>query len=676
MSFGLRIYHFFININLFFTIKASKIYNSTVPTTFFDYIRVKKDRFPMRLICNLLILILTAPFGVGGADTKPVSTTVKMERAGADTVRLVFDLDIADGWHVYSTDLPQGGPISAELRFDTISGAEPLSPLTFVGDEIQEDDPVFSMRVRYFSGHVRFLRNFRISESDWMMEGSLTYGACNDMSCLPPQHIEFSYSGNPAQETGTVVAKGMDKIPGFDPLTWQPVTYSWSDPAKGPGLWGLFLTSFLGGLIALLTPCVWPVIPMTVSFFIKRSQNRRGAVRDAMIYGLSIIAVYVTLAFIITLIFGANALNALSTNALVNILFFVILVVFALSFLGLFEITLPSGWSTGTDRRASAAGVGGIFFMALTLTIVSFSCTGPIIGFLLVDAAVTGSILAPVIGMTGFSTAMAIPFTLFAMFPHWIESMPKSGGWMDKVKVTLGVIELAFSLKFLSVADMAYGWGILPRDLFVLLWILMALFLGLYLTGIVSKSKSGPAGITAGILAIAFAAWLVPGLWGAPLKAVSAFTPPMSTQIMGRSSSVEPQFTDYAQALWESERTGRPVLIDFTGYGCVNCRKMEASVWAHPAVAKAIADNYILVSLYVDDKSRLDHPVTVKENDTDVKIRTVGDKWSLLQRYKFGANAQPFYVIVDSAGRLLKGPYTFNPDARGFLEFLTSSRAL
>ena len=288
----------------------------------------------------------------------------------------------------------------------------------------------------------------------------------------------------------------------------------------------------------------------------------------------------------------------------------------------------------------------------------------------------TGSILAPVIGMTGFSTAMAIPFTLFAMFPHWIESMPKSGGWMDKVKVTLGVIELAFSLKFLSVADMAYGWGILPRDLFVLLWILMALFLGLYLTGIVSKSKSGPAGITAGILAIAFAAWLVPGLWGAPLKAVSAFTPPMSTQIMGRSSSVEPQFTDYAQALWESERTGRPVLIDFTGYGCVNCRKMEASVWTHPAVAKAIADNYILVSLYVDDKSRLDHPVTVKENDTDVKIRTVGDKWSLLQRYKFGANAQPFYVIVDSEGRLLKGPYTFNPDARGFLEFLTSSRAL
>ncbi len=630
----------------------------------------------MRLICSLLIMILTAPFGVGGIGNKPVTSTSRMERAGADTVRLVFDLDIAEGWHVYSTDLPQGGPISAELRFDTIYGVEPLSPLTFVGHETEVDDPVFSMRVRYFSGHVRFLRNFRISESSWMMEGSLTYGACNDQSCLPPQHIEFSYSGVPVQETETAVAQGMDQVPEFDPLTWQPVTYSEPDAGKGSGLWGLLLTSFLGGLIALLTPCVWPVIPMTVSFFIKRSQTRRGAVRDAVAYGLSIIAVYVALALIITLIFGANALNALSTNALVNILFFVILVVFALSFFGLFEITLPAGWSTGTDRRASAAGLGGIFFMALTLTIVSFSCTGPIIGFLLVDAATTGSILAPVIGMTGFSTALAIPFTLFALFPHWIESMPKSGGWMDKVKVTLGVIELAFSLKFLSVADMAYGWGILPRDLFVLLWVLMALFLGLYLTGIISKSKSGPAGITAGILALGFAAWLIPGLWGAPLKAVSAFTPPMSTQILGQSSSVEPQFTDYAQALRESERTGKPVLIDFTGYGCVNCRKMEASVWTDRAVARAITDNYILVSLYVDDKTRLERPVTVNENGTDVKIRTVGDKWSLLQRYKFGANAQPFYVIVDSAGRLLKGPYTFDPDPARFLEFLTSSRAL
>lgn len=630
----------------------------------------------MKLICTLLILISSLPFRVGGTGNDPVTTTAKMERIGADTVRLVFDLNIAKGWHVYSTDLPQGGPISAELRFDSIYGAEPLSPLTFEGDEIQNEDPVFSMTVRYFTGHVRFIRNFRISENGWIMEGSLTYGACNDESCLPPKHIEFSYRDTPGPDTGTAISQGMDGVPGFDPLTWQPVTYSEPDSVKGSGLWGLFLTSFIGGLIALLTPCVWPVIPMTVSFFIKRSTTRRAAVRDAVLYGLSIIAVYVALALIITLIFGANALNALSTNALVNILFFVILVLFALSFFGLFEITLPSGWSTRTDRRASAAGLGGIFFMALTLTIVSFSCTGPIIGFLLVDAATSGSILAPVIGMTGFSTAMAIPFTLFALFPHWIESMPKSGGWMKKVKVTLGVIELAFSLKFLSVADMAYGWGILPRDLFVVLWILMALFLGLYLTGITPKSKASPAGITAGILAIAFAGWLVPGLWGAPLKAISAFTPPMSTQILGQSSTVEPQFTDYALALRESERTGKPVLIDFTGYGCVNCRKMEASVWTHPAVARAIADRYILVSLYVDDKTRLERTITVNENGTDVKIRTVGDKWSLMQRYKFGANAQPFYVIVDSGGRLLKGPYTFNSDPERFLEFLTSARAL
>ena len=416
---------------------------------------------------------------------------------------------------------------------------------------------------------------------------------------------------------------------------------------------------------------------MTVSFFLKRSSSTRKALKDAILYGFSIIAVYVAIGLAITLIFGANALNALATNAIVNIIFFMMLVAFALSFFGLFEITLPSGWSTGTDRKATATGLGGIFFMALTLTLVSFSCTGPIIGFLLVDAASTGSILAPTVGMLGFSVAMAIPFALFAMFPGWLQSLPKSGGWMDKVKVTLGFIELAFSLKFLSVADMAYGWGILPRDLFVLLWILMALFLGLYLLGVFGKKKNGKrkktgiAGIITGVASLAFAAWLIPGMWGAPLKAISAFTPPMNTQIFGRGTQiVEPQFTDYNEALQASSETGKPLLIDFTGYGCVNCRKMEASVWTDPRVSEIINKRYILVSLFVDDKTPLRQPVSIVENGTKTKIRTVGDKWSLLQRYKFGANAQPFYVVVDSKGNLLSGPYTFDPDTDHFLSFL------
>jgi len=630
----------------------------------------------MTLLTCILAILLAAPFG---NSSKPVTSTHKLEQISADTVRLIFNLKISDGWHVYSTNLPSGGPISAELNFDESNGVTPASELSFRGTEKDFFDPLFRMNVRYFENRVTFFQDFKISEG-WSMEGAFTYGACDDMNCLPPQQIEFSHSDAvakaPAPEQET--EDGIDGIEGFDALLWAPVSYSETDAVTGGGsLWGLFLTSFIGGLIALLTPCVWPIIPMTVSFFLKRSQTRRKAIQDAIVYGLSIIAVYVALALIITLIFGANALNALSTNAFVNILFFLILVAFALSFFGLFEITLPSGWSTGTDRKSSTAGLGGIFFMALTLTIVSFSCTGPIIGFLLVDAASTGSILAPTVGMLGFSVAMAIPFTLFAMFPGWLQSMPKSGGWMDRVKVTLGVIELAFSLKFLSVADMAYGKGILPRDLFILLWILMALFLGFYLLGLLgrrqNRHKPGIAGILTGIASLAFAAWLIPGLWGAPLKAISAFTPPMSTQVFGHNDqTVEPQFTDFSEAIIASEISGKPILVDFTGYGCVNCRKMEASVWTDPRVSAIIREKYILVSLFVDDKTQLPKRWTVTENGTKIKIRTVGDKWSLLQRHKFGANAQPFYVIIDSKGKLIKGPYTFDPDADHFLKFISS----
>ena len=627
------------------------------------------------LTCILSFFLVALP----GLGSGPVTHSQKTEKISTDTVRLCFDLTISDGWHVYSTNLPADGPISAELNFDTISGAIPVGSILFKGNEIEKMDPVFGIKVRYFEKKVSFYQDLLITSPDYILEGAFTYGACNDESCLPPQHIEFNCSAESKNTVSTDKSASPDLylIEGYDEQTWAPVKYDAVNIGNNSSLWGLFLTSLLGGLIALFTPCVWPVIPMTVSFFLKRSSNRRRAVRDAVIYGLSIIAVYVALALAITLVFGANALNALATNAVVNIIFFIMLVVFALSFFGLFELTLPSKWSTGTDRKSSAAGIGGIFFMALTLTIVSFSCTGPIIGFLLVDAASTGSILAPTIGMLGFALAMAIPFTLFAMFPSWLQSLPKSGSWMDRVKVTLGVIELAFSLKFLSVADMAYGWGILPRDLFILLWILMALFLGLYLLGAIGKKKKGGkqkigiAGIITGIISIAFAAWLVPGLWGAPLKAISAFTPPMGTQIFGqKKKNVEPQFTDFNDALRHSEITGKPILIDFTGFGCVNCRKMEASVWTDPRVSEIIKDKFILVSLFVDDKTPLKKTVSIDENGTKVKIRTVGDKWSLLQRHKFGANAQPFYVIIDSKGKLIKGPYTFDTNPDNFLKFL------
>lgn len=624
------------------------------------------------LLSILFAFLLASPFDMAG---QPVTVQKKMEKIAGDTVRLSFDMDISNGWHVYSTN-QTGGPQSAEIRLDSISGASLAGGLGFAGDELRHLDAMFGAEVSYFENHARFIQDVVLESDRWYIEGNFTYGACNDESCLPPTHIEFIYKSDApaAQSSESSVASDLTdlgSLDGFNAGQWAPVSYAETPLQQDRGLLALFLTSMLGGFLALLTPCVWPIIPMTVSFFMKRSSDRKKAMRDAILYGLCIMAVYVSIGLAVTLIFGANALNSLATNAIVNIVFFVVLVAFALSFFGLFEMTLPSGWSTGTDRKARSSGFAGLFFMALTLAIVSFSCTGPIIGFLLVDAAQRSSILAPTIGMTGFSLALAIPFALFAMFPGWLESLPRSGKWMQKVKVTLGFVELAFSLKFLSVADMAYGWGILPRELFIILWIIMAVILGLYLLGCFKSGRPGTVSVTVGIISLSFAAWLVPGLWGARLKAISAFCPPMSTRIFKNDvSTVEPDYTDYAQALAASDDSGKPVLIDFTGYGCVNCRKMEAAVWTDPDVAEKISNDFILVSLYVDDRTPLEHPVTVRENGQTVKIRTVGDKWSLLQRYKFAANAQPFYVIVTSQGELLSGPYTFDEDVTHFLDFL------
>jgi len=431
-------------------------------------------------------------------------------------------------------------------------------------------------------------------------------------------------------------------------------------------------------LLALFTPCVWPIIPMTVSFFLKRSKDKKKGIRDAWTYGASIVVIYVTLGLAITLIFGASALNALSTNAVFNILFFLMLVVFAASFFGAFEITLPSKWSNAVDSKAEqTSGLLSIFLMAFTLSLVSFSCTGPIIGFLLVEVSTTGSVVAPAIGMLGFALALALPFTLFAMFPSWLKQMPKSGGWMNVIKVTLGFLELAFALKFLSVADLAYGWRILDRETFLALWIVIFGLMGFYLLGKIKfphddddTTVSVPRFFMA-LCSLAFAVYMVPGLWGAPLKAVSAFAPPMNTQDFNLyKNEVHAQFDDFDAGMEYARRNGKPVMLDFTGYGCVNCRKMELAVWTDQKVSKLIQDDYVLITLYVDNKTPLPENIKVTENGKERTLRTLGDKWSYLQRVKFGANAQPFYVLIDNDGNPLNKSYSYDEDINKYVDFL------
>jgi len=472
-----------------------------------------------------------------------------------------------------------------------------------------------------------------------------------------------------------------DNLTTFSPL-WDPepafVDGTGEATSSSSSLWGIFLAGVLGGFIALVTPCVWPIIPMTVSFFLKRSKDKRRGRRDAYLYGASIVVIYVLLGLLITLLFGASALNALSTAAIPNLFFFLLLLVFGFSFLGAFELTLPSSWSTSVDGKAEkAGGLLGIFLMAFTLTLVSFSCTGPIIGFLLVEVGTTGNILGPTIGMLGFALALALPFTLFAIFPSWLKSVPKSGGWMNTVKVVLAFVEIAFSLKFLSVADLAYGWGLLSRPTFLSLWIVLALLLGCYLLGWIRFKHDdkvehvGVVRFTLAVISFAFALYMVPGLWGAPCKAVSAFAPPMSTQDFNLyDKTVHAQSNDYDLGMEQARRAGKPVMIDFSGYGCVNCRKMEQSVLSDDRVRDIIDNDYVLITLIVDDKTNLPTPLHVMENGKEKVLRSVGDKWSYLQRSKFGANAQPFYVLLDTDGHLLAAPRSYDEDIPAFIQFL------
>lgn len=638
----------------------------------------------------------------------PVKFKTELKTISDTEAQIVFTGKIDGGWHVYSTDLPSGGPISATFNVDKMQGVELIGKLTPQGKEIENFDKVFEMKLRYFENTATFIQKIKFTDAIYMIEGYLEYGACNDENCLPPTEVPFNFSGKGASnttaatstkseteksgttetaiETATIDSTAAIALADNDTAIqdyWTPVikelnSFGETTSQQNRSWIYIFFAGFIGGLLALFTPCVWPIIPMTVSFFLKRSKDKKKGIRDAWTYGASIIVIYVALGLAITLIFGASALNALSTNAVFNILFCLMLIVFAASFFGAFELTLPSKWSNAVDSKAEqTSGLLSIFLMAFTLSLVSFSCTGPIIGFLLVEVSTTGSIVAPAIGMLGFAIALALPFTLFAMFPSWLKSMPKSGGWMNVIKVTLGFLELAFALKFLSVADLAYGWRILDRETFLALWIVIFGLLGFYLLGKIKFPHDDDDNTTSvprffmALISLAFAIYMIPGLWGAPLKAVSAFAPPMTTQDFNLyNSEVHAKFDDYDAGMEYAKRNGKPVMLDFTGYGCVNCRKMEAAVWTDPKVRKLMTEDYVLITLYVDNKEPLPEHIKVMENGKERTLRTVGDKWSYLQRSKFGANAQPFYVLIDNEGKPLNKSYSYDEDVNKYVEFL------
>ena len=669
------------------------------------------------------LLTLLAVFSALAVSAQ-ITFTPSIKQTAPDEVTISFSGTIASGWHVYSPT-ENNGPTPASFNVDKIQGAKLVGGLKANKPATKKFEDMFEGEVSYYEHSVTFSQKLKLTDKTYSIEGYFEFGACNDESCMPPTAVEFKYSGKgietakeanekaleenegkvdetPAELAATVSIKSDSTAVAAtedSPLEglWTPVIDELNSFGSGEtdsenSLWKIFILGILGGFIALLTPCVWPIIPMTVSFFLKRAKDdKKKGIRDAITYGLSIIVIYLVLGLAVTLLFGASALNALSTNAVFNIFFFLLLVIFGASFLGGFEIVLPSKWTNAVDSKASSTtGLLSIFLMAFTLVLVSFSCTGPIIGFLLVEMGTSGNIVGPAVGMFGFALALALPFTLFAIFPTWLKSAPKSGNWMNNVKVTLGFIELAFSLKFLSVADLAYGWGILDRETFLSLWIVLFAILGCYLMGWVrfphdedewdemgEKIINHRTPVTKFFMALcsfAFAVYMVPGLWGAPCKAVSAFAPPMNTQDfnLAKTEHIEPQTLDYEAGMNIAKTKGKPVMIDFTGFGCVNCRKMEAAVWTDESVKKVITEDYVLIQLFVDDKTPLPEPIEVVGNGQNRKLRTVGDKWSYLQRTKFGSNTQPFYVLLDNEGHPLNTSYSYDEDIAKYLDFLNT----
>lgn len=666
-----------------------------------------------KILFSTLVLLLT----VVTAVQAQVNFSVQYKRVNATTVDIVFHGKADAGWHIYSTNIGEGGPTPATFGVDRIKGARLKGSLKPGPGAKTMQDPIFEMPVTFFEHQATFTQRVELTEKEYELKGYLKFGACNDENCLPPTSVDCKLQGTDgpaaqaaapaaqpeapeapeasaaqpeapaAADTAATAALPVVAVDSAAAKTlWTPVIDELrsfggdTGDVAGKAWWYIFFLGFVGGLVALFTPCVWPIIPMTVSFFLKRAGDRAKGIRDAITYGVSIIVIYVALGLIITTLFGANALNDLSTNAIFNILFFLMLVVFAASFFGGFEITLPSKWGDAVDNKAEkTTGLLSIFLMAFTLSLVSFSCTGPIIGFLLVEVSTSGgSALAPTIGMLGFAVALALPFTLFALFPTWLKSAPKSGGWLNMVKVVLGFLELAFALKFLSVADLAYGWHLLDRETFLALWIVLFALLGVYLLGGIKfphddedeHHTSVPRFFLA-LASLSFAVYMVPGLWGAPVKAVSAFAPPISTQDFNLDPvKIEAKFRDYEAGMAYAQSVGKPVVVDFTGHGCVNCRKMELAVWHDAKVRDLLMKDYVLISLYVDEKAPLPEPIEVQEGGQTTTLRTVGDKWSYLQRSKFGANAQPFYVLIDNQGKPLNHSYSYDEDVDKFVKFL------
>ena len=651
----------------------------------------------------------------------PVKWNIKLDDSATAEKTLVFTATLDNGWHLYDMNLPEGGPISTSFVFETLEGAKTVGEPVTSQTPTTVFDEQFQMELRWFAGSVTFSQKIEVTDPKHLkVAGYVEYMACNDENCLPPEKEEFSFDRTHIDVDKTLAAIG-GNVPEDNenpteiqaesetnptviptkPLVTDQKPAASAVPHEASDLWSpviddlkafgdttvtatdtswlfIFLAGFLGGFIALLTPCVWPMIPMTVSFFLKRTKDRKKAIRDAVMYGISIIVIYLVLGLLITGIFGASALNDLSTNAIFNIIFFLLLVLFAVSFLGAFELVLPASWTNKLDMKAdSTTGIISIFFMAFTLVLVSFSCTGPIIGTLLVQAATMGAAVGPAIGMFGFALALSIPFSLFAIFPNMLQSMPKSGGWLNSVKVVLGFLELALALKFLSVADLAYGWRLLDREVFLVLWIVIFALLGCYLLGKIKFSHDSDLKYVSvprlfmAIISFAFSIYMIPGLWGAPLKAISAFAPPLYTQDFSLyDDEVHAAFDDYEAGMAYAKQHNKPVMIDFSGYGCVNCRKMEASVWTDTRVKDLLENDFVLITLMVDDKTKLPEPIQIEENGKTRTLRTVGDKWSYLQRSKFGANAQPFYVMLDGDGKPLGPSYAFDEDVSKYVRFL------
>ena len=671
----------------------------------------------MKKIASILLL-LTALTTVAFAQmVEPIHFSAQLKTSSTDEAEIIFTAKIDKGWHLYSTELGEDGPISASFHINKMDGAQTVGKLMPRGKEVSQFDNMFGMKLRFFEGTGSFVQKIKFTKANYDIDCYLEYGACNDEMCLPPSQIALVKKGQapvvastekkdadktkdkekqepavtmeqpvsatdstPSTPSADIIEKTMTDEGQMQKL-WKPVIEemkAYDESTTDTSLFYIFLAGLVGGFLALFSPCVWPIIPMTVRFFLKRNKERKKAIREAVSYGVSIIVIYVLLGMLVTLLFGASALNALSTNAVFNIFFCLLLVVFAASFFGAFELTLPSSWSNKIDQKSeSTSGILSIFLMAFTLALVSFSCTGPIIGFLLVAVSTQGNLLAPTIGMLGFAIALAIPFTLFALFPSLLKSAPKSGGWMNTVKVVLGFIELAFALKFLSVADLAYGWHILDREVFISLWIVIFGLLAIYLFGWLKFPHDEPEHRTnvpqffLGMISMAFSIYMLPGLWGAPLKAISAFAPPMNTQDFNlQETVVEAKYTDYDEGMAAAARQGKPVMVDFTGFGCVNCRKMEAAVWTDPKVAQILNNDYVLISLFVDDKTPLKQPIEVTENGTTRTLRTVGDKWSYLQRTKVGANTQPYYVLLDNEGMPLNCGRSYDEDIQQYIEFL------